>query len=45
MLAAFKGLALLRLDRPVEAEAPLRLAAGQTADPAAAQLAKGLLES
>lgn len=45
MLVAFKGLALLRLDRPVEAEAPLRLAAGQTADPAAAQLAKGLLES
>ncbi len=45
MLAAFTGLALLRLGRPAEAEAPLRLAAGQTADPAAAQLAKGLLES
>ncbi len=45
MLAAFKGLALLRLGRADEAEAPLRLAAAQTADPAAAQLAKGLLES
>ncbi len=44
MLAAFKGLALLRLGRPAQAEAPLRLAAGQTADPAAAQLAKGLME-
>ena len=44
MLSAFKGLALLRLERPAEAEAPLRLAAGQTVDPAAAQLAKGLME-
>ena len=45
MLAAFKGLALLRLGRADEAEAPLRFAAAQTVDPAAAQLAKGLLES
>lgn len=44
MLSAFEGFALLRLGRTEEAAAPLRRAAGQTADPAAAQLAKGLME-
>ena len=34
-----------QLCRADEAEAPLRFAAAQTVDPAAAQLAKGLLES
>jgi len=43
MLLAFKGLALMRMDRRQEAAAPLQAAAGQTDDPAAAQLAKGLL--
>ena len=45
MLKAFKGMALLRMDRRAEAEAPLRDAASQTDDPAAAKLAGGLLES
>jgi len=43
MLKAFKGMALLRMERAAEARAPLEEAAGQTADPAAAQLAKDLL--
>lgn len=43
MLQAFKGMAYLRMDRRHEAEAPLRIAANQTADPQAAQLAKDLL--
>ena len=45
MLLAFKGMALLRMDRRQDANEPLREAAGQTADPAAAQLARGLLEN
>ena len=43
MLKAFKGMALLRMSRPAEARGPLEEAANQTADPAAAQLAKDLL--
>lgn len=43
MLKAFKGMALLRMDRPSEARIPLAEAANQTADPAAAQLAKDLM--
>ena len=43
MLQAFKGMALLRMDRVSEARRPLEIAANQTADPAAAQLAKDLL--
>ena len=43
MLRAFKGMALLRMSRTAEARAPLEEAANQTADPAAAQLAKDLL--
>ncbi len=43
MLLAFKGMALLRLGRAYDAESPLLQAAEQTTDPAAAQLAKGLL--
>ncbi|MBQ7189535.1 MAG: hypothetical protein IJR99_08995 [Kiritimatiellae bacterium] len=43
MLLAFKGMALLRMNRAAEAREPLERAAGQTADPAAAQLAKDLL--
>ncbi|MBO7654787.1 MAG: hypothetical protein J6U40_07675 [Kiritimatiellae bacterium] len=43
MLFAFKGMALLRMDRVAEARAPLERAASQTDDPAAAQLAKDLL--
>ncbi len=43
MLKAFKGLALLRMDRRAEARIPLAEAANQSADPAAAQLAKDLL--
>ena len=43
MLKAFKGMALLRMGRTSEARAPLEDAAGQSADPAAAQLAKDLL--
>ena len=43
MLLAFKGMALIRLGRNQEAALPLSVAAEQTADPAAAQLAKDLL--
>jgi Flp pilus assembly protein TadD len=43
MLLAFKGMAYLRMDRPNDAREPLTLAAAQTADPAAAKLAKDLL--
>ena len=43
MLQAFKGMALLRMDRQNEAREPLGKAASQTADPAAAKLAKDLL--
>ena len=43
MLQAFKGMALLRMGRKADAALPLSVAAGQAADPAAAQLAKDLL--
>ncbi len=43
MLKAFKGMALLRMERVAEAREPLEEAARQTSDPAAAQLAKDLL--
>ena len=43
MLKAFKGMALLRMSRTAEAREPLEEAANQTADPAAAQLAKDML--
>jgi len=43
MLKAFKGMALVRMDRPAEARIPLTEAANQSADPAAAQLAKDLM--
>ncbi len=43
MLKAFKGMALLRMDRATDAREPLEEAANQSADPAAAQLAKDLL--
>ena len=43
MLQAFKGMALVRMGRRAEAAEPLSAAAGQTEDPAAAQLAKDLL--
>ncbi len=43
MLLAFKGMALIRMDRTAEARGPLEEASNQTADPAAAQLAKDLL--
>ena len=43
MLKAFKGMALLRMGRTSEARIPLEEAANQSADPAAAQLAKDLL--
>ncbi len=43
MLQAFKGMAYLRMERPQDAKGPLTAAANQTADPAAAQLAKDLL--
>ena len=43
MLKAFKGMALLRMDRPSEAKIPLEEAAKQSVDLAAAQLAKDLL--
>lgn len=43
MLKAFKGMALLRMDRQSEARIPLEEAANQSADPAAAQLAKDLI--
>ena len=44
MLKAFKGMALLRMDRVSDAAIPLEEAAKDTADPAAAQLAKDLLK-
>jgi predicted negative regulator of RcsB-dependent stress response len=44
MLKAFKGMALLRMGRETEARAPLEEAVNQSADPAAAQMAKDLLE-
>jgi Flp pilus assembly protein TadD len=43
MLRAFKGMALVRLNRLDEARIPLSEAANQSADPAAAQLAKDLM--
>ena len=43
MLQAFKGIALIRMGRKAEAAVPLSAAAGQSADPAAAQLAKDLM--
>ena len=43
MLLAFKGMALLRMGLLSEAQAPILAAANQTADPAAANLAKDLL--
>ena len=43
MLKAFKGMALLRMERIAEARVPLEEAANQSADPAAAQLAKDML--
>jgi len=43
MLLALKGMALVRMERRPEAAGPLRAAADQTEDLAAAQLAKGLL--
>ena len=43
MLKVFKGMALMRMGRTDEALAPLKDAAGQTGDPAAAQMAKDLL--
>ena len=43
MLKAFKGMALLRMGRDSEARTPLEEAANQSADPAAAQMAKDLL--
>ena len=43
MLKVFKGMALLRMGRVSEARLPLEEAAGQSADPEAAQLAKDLM--
>ncbi len=43
MLKAFKGMALIRMNRLAEARLPLEEAANQSADPAAAQLAKDLM--
>ncbi|MBR4523861.1 MAG: hypothetical protein IKO64_06490 [Kiritimatiellae bacterium] len=43
MLKAFKGMALMRMNRNEEAKLPLGEAASDEADPAAAQLAKDLL--
>ena len=43
MLKAFKGMALVRMGRTSEARIPLEEAANQSADPAAAQLAKDLM--
>ncbi|MBQ5531463.1 MAG: hypothetical protein IIT98_05620 [Kiritimatiellae bacterium] len=43
MLKALKGMALIRMDRPGDAHAPLEEAAAQTADPAAANLARDLM--
>ena len=44
MLKAFKGMALLRMNRNAEARISLEEAAADTADPAAAQLAKDLMK-
>ena len=44
MLKAFKGMALIRMERMNEAEVSLREAAEQTRDPAAAKLAGDLLK-
>ena len=44
MLKAFKGMALLRMGRVPEAHEVLSGVAAQSDDPAAAQLAKGLME-
>ena len=44
MLKAFKGMALIRMNRVAEARAPLEEAASDASDPAAAQLAKDLLK-
>ena len=43
MLLALKGMALIRLGRNADVAIPLRAAAAQTADPAAATLARDLL--
>ena len=43
MLKAFKGMALIRMGRGAEAALPLSMAAAQTDDWAAAQLAKDLM--
>ena len=43
MLQAFKGMALIRMGRKAEAAVPLSAASGQSADPAAAQLARDLM--
>ena len=43
MLKAFKGMALLRMERRTEAIEPLEAAAADASDPAAAKLAKDLL--
>ena len=43
MLKAFKGMALVRMNRTAEARMSLEEAASETVDPAAAQLAKDLL--
>ena len=43
MLKAFKGMALLRMNRSAEAQVPLGEAASDTSDPAAAQLARDLM--
>ena len=44
MLKAFKGMALIRMDRMGDAVIPLEEAARQVQDPAAAKLARDLLE-
>ena len=44
MLKAFKGMALLRMERRGEAMIPLSEAVSDGADPAAAQLAKDLMK-
>ena len=44
MLKAFKGMALVRMNRVSEARVPLEEAAADVADPAAAQLAKDLMK-
>ena len=44
MLKAFKGMALLRMNRNAEARVPLEEAAADVSDPAAAQLAKDLIK-